>query len=51
MVFVEVGRLKYGDIKKQSGRINELLLDYQKRFLPLGQACGPPGTGPHRQEL
>lgn len=51
MVFEEVSRLKYEDIKKQSGRINELLLDYQKRFLPLGQACGPPGTGPHQQEL
>ncbi len=51
VVFEEVSRLKYEEIKKQSERINEILLDYQKRFYPLGQVCGPPGTGPHQQKL
>ena len=50
-VFEEVSRLPYKDIKKQSERINEILLDYQKRFLPLGQVCGPPGTGLHQRKL
>ena len=41
-VFEEAGRLKYEDLKKQSGRVEKLLLDYQKRFLPLDQPCSPP---------
>ena len=49
--FEEVSRLPYKDIKKQSERINAMLLDYQKRFLPLGQVCGPPGTGLHQRKL
>ncbi len=51
LVFEEVRGLQYKDIKKQSDRVNELLLDYQKRFLPFDQVCGPPGTGPHGQKL
>ncbi len=42
VVFEEVKGLKYEELKKQSERIEKLLLDYQKRFLPLEQACGPP---------
>ena len=41
-VFEEARRLKYEDLKKQSGRVEKLLLDYQKRFLPLNQPCSPP---------
>ena len=41
-VFEEAGRLKYEDLKKQSGRVEKLLLDYQKRFVPLDQPCSPP---------
>ncbi|MET0514596.1 MAG: hypothetical protein ABW047_04620 [Nitrospiraceae bacterium] len=40
VVFQEVKGLKYDELKKQSERIENLLLDYQKRFLPLDQACG-----------
>ncbi len=40
--FEEARRLKYEDLKKQSGRVEKLLLDYQKRFLPLDQPCSPP---------
>ena len=40
--FEEARRLKYEDLKKQSGRVEKLLLDYKKRFLPLDQPCGPP---------
>lgn len=50
-MFEQVKGLQYKDIKKQSDRVNELLLDYQKRFLPFDQVCGPPGTGPHGQKL
>lgn len=51
MVFEEVNKMRYEDIKKQSDRINRLLLDYHRRFYPLDQACGPSGTGPHQQQL
>lgn len=42
IVFEEVKGLKYEELKKQSERIEKLLLDYQSRFLPLEQACDPP---------
>ena len=42
IVFEEVKGLKYEELKKQSDRIEKLLSDYQKRFLPLEQACDPP---------
>ena len=42
IVFEEVKGLKYEELKKQSERIEKLLLDYQKRFLPLEQGCDPP---------
>lgn len=44
VVFEEVKGLKYEELKKQSEKIEKLLVDYQKRFLPLEQACDlPPG--------
>jgi hypothetical protein len=51
LVFDEVSKLPYKEIKKQSERINQLLSDYQQRFLPLDRVCGPPGTGVHQKKL
>ena len=42
VVLEEVKGLKYEELKKQSEKIENLLVDYQKRFLPLEKACDPP---------
>jgi hypothetical protein len=44
IVLEKVKGFKYEELKKQSEKVEKLLADYQKRFLPLEQACDlPPG--------